>query len=117
MTHPSHTLERRAQGIAGPTRRTAPVNRQVTPILLGVAIVALHVADDNFLQPNRGMSAGDHLISGLVPLGVLAAVAALCLVLPAGGRAVCALLTGAFGLAASSEAVYYTSQGHSPAMT
>ena len=41
-----------------------------------LALVALHVVDDNFLQPQPGTSAGDHLVSGLVPLGVLAAVGA-----------------------------------------
>ena len=40
-----------------------------------VALIALHVLDDNFLQPEPGTSAADHLLSGLVPLAVLAAAA------------------------------------------
>ena len=40
-----------------------------------LAVVALHVADDNFLQPQPGTSAADHLVSGLVPLAVLALAA------------------------------------------
>ena len=30
-----------------------------------VAVIALHIADDNFVQPEAGTSAGDHLVSGL----------------------------------------------------
>ena len=44
---------------------------------LAIGAIALHVLDDNFLQPNPGTSAGDHLASGLVPFAILAAVAAL----------------------------------------
>jgi dienelactone hydrolase len=31
----------------------------------------LHIADDNFLQPNPGVSPFDHLVSGLVPIALL----------------------------------------------
>jgi len=41
----------------------------VVPVAL--ALIAVHIVDDNFLQPQPGMSAGDHLVSGLVPLAVL----------------------------------------------
>ena len=51
--------------------------------LLGVAVIALHVIDDSFLQPQRGTSAADHLVSGLVPL---AAARARRLGLPAPAR-------------------------------
>jgi hypothetical protein len=74
-------------------------------------VIALHVVDDNFLQPQPGTDAADHLLSGLVPLGVLLAAAAAYPRLPAGARAVCALSVGGFGLTAASEAIYYTSQG------
>ena len=43
---------------------------------LAIGVVALHVVDDNFLQPNPGTSAGDHLVGGLVPLALLVAAAA-----------------------------------------
>ena len=36
------------------------------------AALALYVADDRFVHPQSGTSAGDHLVSGLVPLAVLA---------------------------------------------
>jgi hypothetical protein len=42
---------------------------------IAVAVIALHVVDDNFVQPPPGTSATDHLASGLVPLVVLAAAA------------------------------------------
>ena len=41
--------------------------------LVATGLVALHVADDSFLQPQPGTSAGDHLVSGLVPLAGLGA--------------------------------------------
>ena len=40
---------------------------------LAIGVVALHVVDDSFLQPNPGTSAGDHLAGGLVPLALLVA--------------------------------------------
>jgi MYXO-CTERM domain-containing protein len=79
--------------------------------LAATALVALHVVDDNFLQPQPGTSAGDHLLSGLVPLGVLVALALAYRHLRAGLRASCALAVGFLGLTVASEAVYYASQG------
>ena len=40
-----------------------------------VAVIALHIADDNFFQPESGTSPGDHLVSGLLPLALLALAA------------------------------------------
>ena len=37
---------------------------------VALAVMALHVIDDSFLQPANGTSAADHLVSGLVPLVV-----------------------------------------------
>jgi DNA mismatch repair protein MutL len=48
------------------------LRRESGLFLLGVIVIALHVLDDSFLQPSPGTSAGDHLVSGLVPLAVLA---------------------------------------------
>ena len=44
-----------------------------TPIAVG--IVGLHIVDDNFLQPEPGTPARDHLASGLIPVVALAAIA------------------------------------------
>ena len=54
---------------------------------VAIGLVALHVVDDNFVQPNPGTSAGDHLASGLIPLAILAFVAGLYPRLRAGARA------------------------------
>ena len=75
---------------------------------LAIGAVALHVVDDNFLQPNPGTSAADHLVSGLVPLGLLVAAGIFYGRLRAGARAVIALLAGVFGVLGGIEAVHYT---------
>ena len=75
-----------------------------------LGLIALHVVDDNFLQPQPGTSAGDHVVSGLVPLGVLALAAWGYPRLRPGARAVVALLLGLFGLVSGVEAVYYTTK-------
>ena len=80
--------------------RNAARSRVWTEATVGRAalgLVALHVADDNFLQPEPGMSAGDHLLSGLVPLGLLALAAFAYPRLRAGSRAMIALIVGVFG--------------------
>jgi uncharacterized protein len=71
-----------------------------------VGLGALHIADDSFLQPQPGTSAGDHLVSGLVPLAVLALAAVACPRL----RATIAQLVGFFGIAFGIEAVDYTTK-------
>src|SRR5262245_65800007 len=50
--------------------RAGPREHWLVGIALG--LIALHIVDDNFLQPQPGTSAGDHLVSGLVPLAVIA---------------------------------------------
>jgi hypothetical protein len=73
------------------------------------AVVALHVADDNFLQPNPGVSARDHLVSGLVPILALLGAAAAYPRVRAGSRALIALAVGLAGLVVGAiEAGYYT---------
>lgn len=76
----------------------------------GAGVIAVHVADDSFLQPQPGTSAGDHLVSGLVPLAVLGLAAALYPRCRGGARAAIALVLGVFGIVASIEAVHYTNQ-------
>ena len=63
--------------------RTSSLGRQALTIgrasgffLIATSAIALHIVDDNYLQPKPGTSAGDHLASGLIPIAVLAAVAA-----------------------------------------
>jgi uncharacterized protein len=74
----------------------------------GLAAVALHVLDDNFFQPPPGTSAGDHVVSGLVPLVVVCAVAAAYPRLRAGARAAFALFFGILGIVIGGiEPAYY----------
>ena len=80
-------------------------------VLIGCSVVGLHLVDDNFLQPQPGTSAGDHLVSGLVPLALVAgATLAYGRVRP-GARAALALLLGYFGVLIGTEAAYYTVAG------
>jgi hypothetical protein len=80
---------------------------ETTFVLANLAVIALHVLDDNYIQPQPGTSAGDHLASGLVPVAILAGVAAAYPRLSAGPRAVLAMTFGALGLAIGFPAVYH----------
>ncbi len=92
---------------AVPASRAA-VRREAIVAQTALAVVALHVVDDNFLQPQPGTSAGDHLVSGLVPLAALIAIAAGYPGLRAGVRATLALVVGLFAVVAGAgEAGYY----------
>ena len=51
-----------------PSRGFRQVLREHRVFFAATGAVMLHIADDNFLQPNAGVTAGDHLVSGLVPL-------------------------------------------------
>jgi uncharacterized protein len=82
--------------------------REVVAFSLAVAVIAIHVVDDNFAQPPRGTSAGDHLVSGLVPLAALGVAAWAYPRLPGGARAATALVLGVLGIAAGIEAAHYT---------
>jgi fermentation-respiration switch protein FrsA (DUF1100 family) len=78
----------------------------------GFAGVALHVADDNFLQPQPGTSPADHLVSGLVPLVAYTGAALAYPRLRPGARAAAALVLGVLGVViGASEPAYYASHG------
>ncbi len=101
MQTSSHTDQGLVARVAGWLRSDVRVAR------LAIGVVALHVVDDNFLQPNPGTSAGDHLVSGLVPLALLVGAGVFYGRLRAGARAVTALLVGFFGVLGGIEAVHY----------
>ena len=82
-----------------------------TLVRSALAVVALHVVDDSFLQPQPGTSAADHLVSGLIPVAVLALTAWGYPRLRGGFRATIALTLGIFGVVAGIEAGYYTTKG------
>ena len=75
-----------------------------------LAAIALHVADDNFFHPEAGTSATDHLISGLVPLALLALAAWGFPRLRGGAQGALALFIAPLGIATGIEAVHYANQ-------
>jgi hypothetical protein len=82
-------------------------SREHKIFLAATGVIAVHVADDNFFQPNPGTSAADHLVSGLVPLALLALAATSYGRLRAGFRAAIAIVVGLFGVTAGTEAAHY----------
>lgn len=78
---------------------------------VAIALMALHIIDDSFVQPASGTTFADHLVSGLVPLAVLAVVAWAFPRLRPGARATCALVLGPLGVALGAEAIYYWGHG------
>jgi MYXO-CTERM domain-containing protein len=95
---------------APPLLRWGGGSRESTLFRLAIALIAVHVVDDNFVQPQPGTSAGDHLVSGLVPLAVLGLAAWGFPRISGVWRGATALALGVLGIAASIEAVHYTSK-------
>jgi pimeloyl-ACP methyl ester carboxylesterase len=93
------------------TRPARAPHREATVVTLCVAVLVAHVLDDNFVQPEPGTGAGDHLVSGLVPTLLLAATALAHPRLRAGGRAVVAMTLGALGLVLGAPAAYSLRRG------
>src|SRR5438046_3990710 len=93
------------------SRRVAAARHETTVALAALAVIAVHLLDDNFVQPEPGTSAADHLVSGLVPLAALLAFATVYPRLRAGLRAAIAIPLGVLGIVAGvGEAGYYTLQ-------
>ena len=90
------------------SRIAVRVRSEVGVARLAIGVVALHVADDNFLQPNPGTSAADHVLGGLIPLALLATAGVFYGRLRAGARATVALVAAFFGILAGTEAVHYS---------
>jgi uncharacterized protein len=78
--------------------------------LLAVGVIAFHVIDDSFVQPQPGTSAGDHLFSGLIPLAILALAAWAYPRVRPGARAAIALSLVLPAALSGSEAIYYASK-------
>jgi dienelactone hydrolase len=76
---------------------------------LALGIATLHVVDDNFLQPQPGTSAGDHLAGGLVQAGLFILFAWAYPRLRPGLRGTLAIFVGLFTVVMGvGEAGYYT---------
>jgi len=99
--------------IAAPSRSglLAHLGTEIAVARLALGVIALHVADDTFFQPEPGTSAADHLVSGLVPLALIAGAAVLYGRVRAGLRASLALVFGVIGVLGGVEAVYYGANG------
>ena len=89
------------------------VRHEQALFVLAAGAIGLHIADDNFFQPEPGTFAADHLVSGLLPLTLVLGAGAALLAgrLRAGGRAAVALLLGLFGVIGGIEAAYYAHAG------
>jgi uncharacterized protein len=95
---------------ASPLARWGGGSRSSAVFRGAIAVIALHVVDDNFLQPQTGTSPGDHLVSGLVPLAVLGLAAWAYPRLSGLARGALALTFGVLGIAVGSEGAYYASK-------
>src|SRR4051794_23602270 len=82
-------------------------SRETVIYWIGLALIALHVVDDNYLQPQPGTSPGDHVVSGLVPLALIGVAAWGYPRLRAGWRGALALASGVLAVFGASEALYY----------
>ena len=87
--------------------RTGGRTRETLLFWIATALIALHVVDDNYLQPQPGTAAGDHLVSGLVPLALLGLAAWAYPRLRGGRRGALALVLGVLGIAAGIEGFHY----------
>ena len=72
-----------------------------------VGLIAVHVVDDSFVQPQPGTSAGDHVFSGLIPLAILGLAAWAYPRVRAGARAAIALSLVVPAALSGVEGIYY----------
>jgi fermentation-respiration switch protein FrsA (DUF1100 family) len=86
------------------------LTRRQALMAAATTVIAVHVVDDNYLQPAAGISWRDHLASGLVPLALLGLGAwGYTRVRRAGFGAVIAIAVGLFGVIVGAiEPIYYT---------
>jgi fermentation-respiration switch protein FrsA (DUF1100 family) len=94
-------------------RLVRALQREQVALVLAAGAISVHIADDNFFQPEPGTSATGHLVSGLLPLTLALGAGAALVVgrLRAGARAAAALMLGLFGVIAGIEAAYYAQAG------
>ena len=90
-------------------RPSGRVSRGQTLFMALTGLIALHVIDDSFLQPQPGTSAADHLVSGFVPLAALALAAVASPRVRGGWQAAIALLVG-FSGSSWDRGRHYTSK-------
>jgi hypothetical protein len=88
-------------------RRWGGAGRETRLFWLATALIALHVVDDNYVQPQPGTAAADHLASGLVPLAVLGLAAWGYPRLSGVLRGAVATVLGILGITAGVEGAHY----------
>jgi dienelactone hydrolase len=110
VEHPREGLRSRAM-YSRVAQGVRAASWETTLAVAALALIALHVLDDSFFQPQPGTSASDHLVSGLVPFAVLVGVGACYSRARPGLRAALAATLGIFGVVAGIEAVYYLNAG------
>ena len=107
MSSVAHPASETRKAVAA--RAATAVLSEVGLARLALGVGALHAADDNFLQPQPGTSAADHLWGGLVQVGFFVLFAWAYPRLRAGLRATLAIFTGLFMIVmGAGEAGYYT---------
>jgi hypothetical protein len=102
VAHPSAESRR-----ALATRVAGALLTEVGLARIALGVATLHVVDDNFLQPERGTSAGDHLWGGLVQAALFVLFAWAYPRLRAGLRSTLAIFVGIFTATMGIEAINY----------
>ena len=100
---------RSAHEAAREERRTGGWEYRI--VLAAVGVVGLHIVDDNYLQPEPGTSAREHLASGLVPLAVLGLLALLYPRLRPGARAYMSMTLGVLAVMVGVPGVNHLTKG------
>jgi uncharacterized protein len=104
VAHPSVQARK-----AAATRVAAAFLSEVGLARVALGVGALHVVDDNFLQPQPGTSAGDHLVGGLIQAAFFVGLAWAYPRLRPGVRGTFAIFVGLFMVVmGAGEAGYYT---------
>src|SRR4051812_35589051 len=94
----SPSLERTSEALMNSHTESRLGDRRTIILAAAVAVMALHIIDDNFVQPASGTGAVDHAASGLIPLACLAVMAFVFQRVRDGGRACIAIVLGLFGV-------------------
>ena len=95
--------------MAAVARAAATLRTEAGLARLALGLAALHVVDDNFIQPQPGTSASDHLVGGLVQTALFVLAAWAYPRLRPGARATLAIGFGIFTVVMGiGEAGYYT---------
>jgi hypothetical protein len=88
--------------------RVSAAQAETKIAVAGFGLIALHVLDDTFFQPEPGTSVADHLAAGLIPVAVLVGAAVAYPRVRPGLRALLAITLGLLGIVTGSvEAIYY----------